>query len=111
MQNLQQYNELVAKLTSEVEAQTTIFDSAIALIQGLKAQINDLITRTDGIVDLGQLQNLSTAIDVGTKKLADAVAANTTPAPAVVNTPPALETAAGEPANGATGQDPNAPAS
>lgn len=108
VQNLQQYNEMIAALTAKVKSQTDIDTSAVALIQGLKAQINDLITRTDGIVDVSQLQNLASALDVGTSALAAAVAANTAPAPAPVDQTTTVTDPA--PVTGA-GTDPNVPSS
>jgi hypothetical protein len=79
MQNLETYNQVVADLTAHVTSINSVSESAVALINGLRAQINSLITRSDGIVPVEQLQNLSSALDVGTRKLADAIAANTDP--------------------------------
>jgi hypothetical protein len=96
MENLDAYNQAVKDLTDKVAALTTVEQSAIALIQGLRARINQLITSNDGLVPTAELQKLSASLDAGTRALADAVAANTAdPAPTVA--PP--ETTTAQPAN------------
>lgn len=89
MRNMDVYNKTVADLAAKVAALNTVEQSAVALIQGLRAQINQLIVDSDGIVPVEELQKVSSAIDVGTKALADAVAANTEqPAPVPDTLPP-----------------------
>lgn len=81
MRNMEAYNSAIAELTARVSELKTVEDSAVALISGLRERINQLITESDGIVPVEELQKLSSSIDVGTRKLADAVAANTAPEP------------------------------
>ncbi len=77
MRNIEAYNEEVKKLAERVAVLQTVEQSAIALIHGLRAQINQLIVESDGIVSTEALQKLSSAIDVSTQSLAAAVSANT----------------------------------
>lgn len=92
MRNMEAYNSAIAELTARVSELKTVEDSAVALISGLRERINQLITESDGIVPVEELQKLSSSIDVGTRKLADAVAANTAPEPvAAPQAPPATE--------------------
>lgn len=86
MRNMDVYNGEIKKLAERVAAQQTVSESAAALIVGLRARINELITTSDGIVPVEELQKLSSSIDVGTKALAEAVEANTIP-PAPVEAP------------------------
>lgn len=101
MRNIEEYNRAVAELAEKVKNQTTVVQSAIALIQGLRARINQLIVDSDGIVATGELQKLSSSIDVGTRALADAVVANTsaptTPSEVPVNEGTALTGGEGDP--------------
>lgn len=64
-------------LTAEVSQTTTVIDSAIALIQGLKAALDAAGT------DPAKLQALSDSLDAKQKQLAQAVADNTPAAPTV----------------------------
>lgn len=88
MRNMDAYNSEIAKLAERVANLQTVGDSAVALINGLRERINQLITESDGIVPTGELQKLSSSIDVGTRALAAAVEANTMP-PEPVNAAPA----------------------
>lgn len=60
-------------LRDKVEANTTVIESAIALIQGLKTKLDEAIASGDP----AQIQALSDSLGAETQKLADAVAANT----------------------------------
>ena len=81
MRSMDVYNAEISKLAERVARLQTVGDSAIALINGLRERINQLVTESDGIVPTEELQKLSSSIDVGTQALAAAVAANTVPAP------------------------------
>lgn len=81
MRSMDVYNAEISKLAERVARLQTVGDSAIALINGLRERINQLVTESDGIVPTEELQKLSSSIDVGTQALAAAVAANTAPAP------------------------------
>jgi hypothetical protein len=71
---LQKVNHMSAELdtlVTEVEETRTVIDSAIALIQGIKAQLDAAGT------DRAKLKELSDSLDSKEKELAEAVAANT----------------------------------
>lgn len=72
-------NEL-ADLQREVTENNDVIDSAVTLIQGIKAKLDEAIASNNPAA----LAALSTALDTQSKKLADAVAANT---PSGGNTP------------------------
>ena len=64
-------------LTAAVEAETTIEQSAITLIGGLAAQIQDLIAKSGNTVDPVALQALVDKMTASQTALAAAVTANT----------------------------------
>jgi hypothetical protein len=65
-------------LTAAVAAESQVVDSAVVLLQGLKAQLDAAIASgTDPVA----IQAISDAIGAQTTKLADAVAANTPATP------------------------------
>lgn len=66
-------SDLQAKVAKDVE----VDQSAITLLGGLKAKIDELIANSGNTVDPAQLQALSDAIGTSTQSLADAVVANT----------------------------------
>lgn len=68
------------ELKTKVEAENTVIDSAMTLLNGLSAQIRDLST------DPAKLQALADEIDAKTAALSASVAANT---PATPPAPPA----------------------
>ena len=102
MRSMDVYNAEISKLAERVARLQTVGDSAIALINGLRERINQLVTESDGIVPTEELQKLSSSIDVGTQALAAAVAANTVPGPQL---PPDEPTKEQKPAED-KGQDP-----
>lgn len=67
-------------LTAQVAANNAVVESALTLIQGLKAQLDAAIAAGDP----AQLQALSDSLAAEDSKLAAAVAANTPATPAVV---------------------------
>ena len=77
----------LADLQAKVTAQNTVVNSAITLIQGLKAQLDAAIAANDP----AQLQAISDALGTQDTALANAVASNTPGAPATppAGTPPA----------------------
>lgn len=82
-------NETLQHLTAQVERLITVDESAIALIQGLKEQLDEAIDTGD----MDEVQALSDRIGESTDALAAAVAANTPAAPTepVPTDPPAGE--------------------
>ena len=68
----------VDDLITKVTALRTVEDSAIALLQGLKAQLDAAIA---GLPDQTKLQALSDALDKDDADLAAAVVANTPATP------------------------------
>lgn len=81
-------------LAREVAELTSTTDSAIALIEGLKAKLDDAIATGD----MDEVQNLSDSLSAQTDRLAAAVAANTPapPAPAPVEEGTVIVTPGGE---------------
>jgi ABC-type transporter Mla subunit MlaD len=77
----------VTDLTNAVNAQSTVVDSAVTLLQSLAQQIRDNVDNSDA------LNALADEIEANTSELADAVSANT-PAeqPPVEEQPPVDET-------------------
>lgn len=76
----QQVNQVMTVLTdlqAKVAANTAVTQSAVTLIQGLKAKLDDAIASGDP----AQLQALSDQLGTDDQALADAVAANTPAAP------------------------------
>lgn len=69
---------LLDSLQAAVAAESTVIDSAVALLQGLKAQLDAAIAAGS---NPAQLQAISDAIAADTSKLANAVAANTPATP------------------------------
>ena len=65
---------LLDALTAQVAKNTEVDESAIVLLQGLKAKLDEAITSGDPAA----IQALSDQLGASTQKLADAVAANTT---------------------------------
>lgn len=72
-------------LRSEVARNTTVNSSAIALLQGLKSQLDGIIA---GGVDPAAVASLATELGANTDALAAAVAANTPAAPPPPPAPP-----------------------
>jgi hypothetical protein len=68
-------------LTAAVAAEDTVIDSAIALIQGLAAQIATLANAGDTAATLAAITALATDVSAKSAALSAAVTANT-PAPA-----------------------------
>lgn len=63
-------------LRAQVEANTTVTESAITLLNGLKAKLDDAIASGDPAA----IQALSDSLGAETQRLADAVQANQAPA-------------------------------
>ena len=83
---IQQEAEQVADLTqiqNDVAANGDVVQSAVTLLQGLKAQLDEAIASNDPAA----LAELSAALEQQTQSLADAVTANTPAAPAPSPTP------------------------
>jgi hypothetical protein len=72
----------LAKVTQDVAAETTIDQSAIALIKGLAAQIAALAASTTDTTTAAALTALSSTIEANTTSLTAAVSANTPATPA-----------------------------
>ena len=68
-------------LKTEVAANTTVDQSAVALLQGLTAKIQELIDASGNTVDPAELQAIVDKIREDNASLAAAVAANTPVAP------------------------------
>lgn len=64
-------------LVAAVAANTSVTESAIELLNGLTAKINQLIADGAGSVNPTALQNLADEIAAETQRLADSVVANT----------------------------------
>ncbi len=62
---------------ADVQAETTVTQSAITLLQGLKAQLDAAIAAGD----LGKVQQIADGIEANTAALSAAVSANTSAAP------------------------------
>lgn len=73
----------IDELIAAVQAEKTVTDSAVALLNGLSSQLKVAIATGDP----AKLQALSDSIDAQTKELSDAVAANT---PAASETAPTV---------------------
>lgn len=73
VERLNQMSVQLDALTAQVAQNTTVIESAITLIQGLKTALDDAIASGDPAA----LQALSDALAAEDQKLADAVAANT----------------------------------
>lgn len=71
---------LLDNLTAAVAAESTVVDSAVALLNGLKTQLDAAIASNNPAA----IQAVSDAIGAQTKTLADAVVANTPAVPPVV---------------------------
>lgn len=80
---------LLDDLKAKVEAEQTVIDSAIALLNGLSAQIKA------ASLDSATMQSLADEVSAKTAALAAAVAANTpaAPAPVAPAAPPAAPSA------------------
>lgn len=61
-------------IKAAVEAETTVINSAVTLLQGLKAKLDEAIANG---LDPAEVQAISDEIGAHTQALADAVAANT----------------------------------
>lgn len=81
--------DLLSTLEFNVTALRTVEDSAIALLQGLKAQLDEALASGD----IRRIQAVSDALGTDTADLAAAVVANTPAAPAA----PTISPAAGAP--------------
>jgi hypothetical protein len=88
---------ILQDLSAKVAANTTVTESAIALITGLKIKLDDAIASEDP----AKLQALSDSLDAETAKLAAAIAANTPAAPAA---DPAVDTTAAPVTGEASGE-------
>ena len=66
-------SETILELTSRVEALETVGDSAIALLNGLKAQLDAAIANND----MSEVKALSDRIGAQTVEMAEAIVANT----------------------------------
>ena len=64
-------------LRAEVERNTTVDGSAVVLLQGLSAKVQELINASGNAVDPAELQALVDSIKASTDSLAGAVVANT----------------------------------
>lgn len=76
-------NEQLATLTDRVAAIETVGDSAIALLHGLKAQLDEAIASGD----MAGVQDLSDRLAAQTQELAEAITANTVAAPDLLPPP------------------------
>ena len=74
-------NDILDSLVAEVAEVKSVNASAITLLAGLKAKLDEGIDSGDTEV----LKNLSANLGESTKALSEAVTANTPPAPPVVN--------------------------
>ncbi len=85
IKQMSKFDDSIAQLKTDVTNLTTAEQSAIALINGIKGQIDAAVQAalaagaTD--VQLAALKDLSVAVETGASDLAAAVAANTPPAP------------------------------
>ena len=66
-------SETIQDLTARVEMLETVGDSAIELLNGLKAQLDAAIANND----MSEVQALSDRIGAQTQEMADAIVANT----------------------------------
>jgi hypothetical protein len=66
-------SETIQELTSRVEMLETVGDSAIELLNGLKAQLDAAIANND----MSEVQALSDRIGAQTQEMSDAIVANT----------------------------------
>jgi hypothetical protein len=100
---IKQMSTQLDALKAQLAQNTTVIGSAVALIGGLKQQLDDAIASGD----VAQLQALSDQLAADDLALAHAVSANTPGGPVVEPAPPT-----GEPTEGgdATGDEPSAPA-
>lgn len=86
---LKRMSDQLDTLTAQVTQNNTVIQSAITLIQGIKAQLDAAIASNDP----QKLLDLSSSLAASDQSLADAVAANTLatttdPAPTPDQTPP-----------------------
>lgn len=65
-----------SEVTAEVTALETVVDSAVALINGIAARIDEAVA-ADNVVDASNLSALSASLRAQSTELGDAVAANT----------------------------------
>lgn len=82
-QQVNQIMTVLADLQAKVAANTTVVQSAVTLIQGLKAQLDAAIASGDP----AQLQALSDQLGTDDAALAAAITANTPAAPAAPAAP------------------------
>jgi hypothetical protein len=73
-------SQAIDNLTAAVQAEGTVIDSAVALINGLPQLIADAVAAQEA-GDTDAVNNLITDIQAKSQALADAVAANTPAAP------------------------------
>lgn len=66
---------MLEDIQAAVDAQTTVIDSVVALLEGLSRKVSDLVAA--GTVDPAKVAALADAIKANSQRLADAVAANT----------------------------------
>ncbi len=78
LKQLKQMSQILDDLTAKVEQNTTVTQSAITLLTGLKSSLDEEIQLLkDAQVDTTGLQALSDKLGTNTQALADAVSANT----------------------------------
>ena len=84
-------DDKITALQTEVANQTTVDNSAIALLQGLSKQLADALAAAANAgatpAQLQALTDLQTTLAANDTSLATAVSANTAPAPPAVPTP------------------------
>jgi len=73
--------DAIDALNAKVAALETVEDSAVALLQGLKAQLDAALALGDPASIVAAVQAVSDKVGADTQKLADAVTANTPAAP------------------------------
>jgi len=72
---LEELKMSIDELKAKVDAETTVNKSAIALLNGLAAQLREIAT------DPAKVQALADQLDANTKELSEAVTANTPATP------------------------------
>jgi hypothetical protein len=93
----QDIKDALDKLTADVAAETTVQQSLLVYVKGLKDQILALANATPDTTTAQALQALATQIEVNAKNDADAMVANTDTPPPV--TPPTTDIPVVPPSN------------